>query len=97
MLKNKNLKNSRKSNGRFVNLFLIQFRGDDQSETIIRLTRQITQKTVDYRSLELRYNHLDLQNTALLQQVLTMRADISRLEFEGAVAEENIQLLQVSS
>lgn len=50
---------------------------------------------MDYRSLELRYNHLDLQNTALLQQVMTMRAEISRLEFEAAVAEENIELLQV--
>jgi hypothetical protein len=59
------------------------------------LTSQLTQKSVDYRSLELRYNHIDLQNAALLKQVLAMRAEISRLEFEGAVAEDNIQLLQV--
>jgi hypothetical protein len=77
--------------------FLIfQFRGDD-GQTITRLTNQLTQKNVDYRSLELRYNHIDLQNAALLKQVLSMRAEISRLEFEGAVAEDNLQFLQVET
>ena len=74
---------------------MFSFIRGDESETIVRLTSQLTQKSVEFRGLELRFNHISLQNAALMKEILTMRTEINRLKYEVELAEDDKRLLQV--
>lgn len=59
------------------------------------LIRSLAERNAEYRSLELRHNHLELQYSALQHQVITLKDRLVRVEFDCAVAEENVLLLEV--
>jgi hypothetical protein len=77
-----------------VGLIVVYIR-QDESDTVLNLVRTLTERNADFRAMELRYNHVKLQNDALVQQERSLRESVHRLEFEGAIAEENLILLEV--
>lgn len=69
-------------------------RSDNDNEVIHRLVHSLHQKNTDCRAIELQYNHLKLQNDSLLHQERKWRETVNSLEFEIAVSEENVSLLE---
>ena len=67
----------------------------DESETVLNLVRSLTERNADCRALTMRFNHVKLQKESLAQQERALRESVARLEFENAIAEENIILLEV--
>jgi hypothetical protein len=69
-------------------------RSEDDNEVIHRLVLNLHQRNTDFRALELQYNHVKLQNESLLHQERKLRETVNTLEFEIAIFEENISLLE---
>lgn len=69
-------------------------RSEDDSEVIHRLVQSLHQRNTDYRALELQFNHVKLQNESLLHQERKLRETVNSMEFDLAVSEENIALLE---
>jgi hypothetical protein len=71
-----------------------EHRSEDDNEVIHRLVQSLHQRNTDFRALELQYNHIKLQNESLLYQERKLRETVNTLEFEMAISEENVSLLE---
>ena len=67
---------------------------DDSSDVIHRLVQSLHQRNTEYRALELQFNHVKLQNESLLHQERKLREAVNSMEFDLAVSEENVTLLE---
>ena len=68
--------------------------GEGDNEVIHRLVENLHQRNTAFRALELQYNHVKLQNESLLHQERKLRETVNTLEFEIAISEENVSLLE---
>ena len=71
-----------------------EHRSEDDNETIHRLVESLHQRNTAFRALELQYNHVKLQNESLIHQERKLRETVNTLEFEIAISEENVALLE---